>query len=235
MPEPLGILLGVILFGLLHGINPSHGWTVAVLYSIRNKRPLLSSLVSSGIIAGGHFLSSMVVVVGFILLTSFVQIPHNYTNYAVAVALGVLAFIFWREKSEDIDLTQHGHLHDLSHDLEHEHEHWHKESGYHNHIHLHQKRVMTSLAAIAGFAIVLGFAHEEEFVILSLAVGGINPLLLMIAYALAVTTSLIGVTVLGVKVYTRIEHRVLPYVKYLPKISALILAAMAIAFALGVH
>ena len=235
MPEPLGILLGVILFGLLHGINPSHGWTVAVLYSIRNKRPLLSSLVSSGIIAGGHFLSSMVVVVGFILLTSFVQIPHNYTNYAVAVALGVLAFIFWREKSEDIDLTQHGHLHDLSHELEHEHEHWHKESGYHNHIHLHQKRVMTSLAAIAGFAIVLGFAHEEEFVILSLAVGGINPVLLMIAYALAVTASLIGVTVLGVKVYTRIEHRVLPYVKYLPKISALILAAMAIAFALGVY
>ncbi len=235
MPEPLGILLGVILFGLLHGINPSHGWTVAVLYSIRNKRPLLSSLVSSGIIAGGHFLSSMVVVMGFILLTSFVQIPHNYTNYAVAVALGVLAFIFWREKSEDIDFTQHGHLHDLSHELEHEHEHWHKESGYHNHIHLHQKRVMTSLAAIAGFAIVLGFAHEEEFVILSLAVGGINPVLLMIAYALAVTASLIGVTVLGVKVYTRIEHRVLPYVKYLPKISALILAAMAIAFALGVY
>jgi nickel/cobalt transporter (NicO) family protein len=208
---------------------------VAVLYSIRNKRPLLSSLVSSGIIAGGHFLSSMVVVMGFILLTSFVQIPHNYTNYAVAVALGVLAFIFWREKSEDIDFTQHGHLHDLSHELEHEHEHWHKESGYHNHIHLHQKRVMTSLAAIAGFAIVLGFAHEEEFVILSLAVGGINPVLLMIAYALAVTASLIGVTILGVKVYTRIEHRVLPYVKYLSKISALILAAMAIAFALGVY
>ena len=92
---------------------------------------------------------------------------------------------------------------------------------------------MTSLAAIAGFAIVLGFAHEEEFVILSLAVGGINPVLLMIAYAFAVTASLIGVTVLGVKVYTRIETQVLPFVKYLPKISAFILAAMAIAFALG--
>jgi ABC-type nickel/cobalt efflux system permease component RcnA len=235
MPEPLAILLGIIGFGLLHGLNPSHGWTVAVLYSIRKKRPLLSSLISSGIIAGGHFLSSMVVVVGFILFTSFVQIPHNYTNYAVAAALGILAIVFWREKSEDMDLTQHGHLHDLSQETEHEHEHWHKESGYHNHVHLHQKRVMTSLAAIAGFAIVLGFAHEEEFVILSLAVGGINPILLMIAYALAVTASLIGVTVLGVKVYTRIEHRVLPYVKYLPKISALILGAMAVVFALGIY
>ena len=43
------VFLGVITFGLLHGINPSHGWTVAVLYSIRNKRPLLSSLTSSSI------------------------------------------------------------------------------------------------------------------------------------------------------------------------------------------
>ena len=126
-------------------------------------------------------------------------------------------------------------MHEQSHEIEHEHEHWHKESGYHYHVHLHQKRTMASLAAIAGFALVLGFAHEEEFVILSLAVGGINPILLMTAYALAVSTSLICVTILAVKVYVRIEKRVLPYVKYLPKISALILAAMAIAFALGVY
>ena len=86
----------------------------------------------------------------------------------MAAALGVLAYVFWREKSEDIDQNQHGHLHDLSQELEHEHEHWHKESGYHQHVHVHQKRTMASLAAIAGFALVLGFAHEKEFVILSL-------------------------------------------------------------------
>ena len=67
---------------------------------------------------------------------------------------------------------------------------------------------MTSLIAIAGFALVLGFAHEEEFVILSLAVGGLSPVLLMIAYALAVSASLIAVTVLGVKVYERIQNKV---------------------------
>ena len=50
----------------------------------------------------------------------------------------------------------------------------------------------------------------------------------MVAYALAVSASLIGITILAVKVYGRIEKRVLPYVKYLPKISALILAAMAV-------
>jgi nickel/cobalt transporter (NicO) family protein len=234
MQDPTLVFLGVISFGLLHGINPSHGWTVAVLYSIRSKRQLLSSLTSSSILAGAHFLSSIVVVLAFILVATFVQIPQTYLNYAVAVALGMLAFLFWKEKGEDLVETQHGHLHhDFIDRLKHEHEHWHSGSGNHTHLHLHQKRALPTLAAIAGFALVLGFAHEEEFVILTLAVGGINPLLLMVAYATAVAAGLIGITILAVKVYSYIQHKVIQYTKYLPKISALILAAMAVGFALG--
>jgi nickel/cobalt exporter len=233
------ILLGVILFGLLHGVNPSHGWIVAVLYSIRKKRQIISSLISSGIIAGAHFLSSIVVVLAFIFVTSFVKlpIPQSYLNYGVAIALGILAYIFWREKSEDLTKTQHGHLHDnlsmSTQNIEHEHEHWHKESRMHSHLHLHEKRVVVSLSAIAAFGLVLGFAHEEEFVILSLAVGGVNPILLMLAYASSVAAALIGITVLSVKLFSRIQHRILPYLQYLPKISSLVLAVMALLFALG--
>jgi nickel/cobalt exporter len=228
------VFLGVITFGLLHGINPSHGWTVAVLYSIRNKRPLLSSLTSSSILAGAHFLSSIVVVATFIFVTMFIQIPQTYLNYAVAAALGILAYLFWKEKTEDLIATQHGHLHhDFTEQLEHEHPHWHSGTGNHIHLHLHQKRSLPTLAAIAAFALVLGFAHEEEFVILTLAVGGINPLLLMTAYATSVAGGLIGVTVLAVKIYSRIQHKVIQYTPYLPKISALILAAMAVGFAVG--
>jgi nickel/cobalt exporter len=228
------VFLGIIAFGLLHGINPSHGWTVAVLYSIRNKRPLLSSLTSSSILAGAHFLSSIVVVAAFLFVTMFIQIPQTYLNYAVAAALGILAYLFWKEKTEDLIETQHGHQHhDFTEQLEHEHEHWHSSTGSHKHIHLHQKRSLPTLAAIAGFALVLGFAHEEEFVILTLAVGGINPLLLMIAYATAVAAGLIGVTVIAVKIYSYIQHKVILYTKYLPKISALILGAMSVGFAVG--
>jgi nickel/cobalt exporter len=228
------VFLGVITFGLLHGINPSHGWTVAVLYSIRNKRPLLSSLTSSSILAGAHFLSSIVVVTTFIFVTMFIQIPQTYLNYAVAAALGMLAYLFWKEKTEDLIETQHGHLHhDFTEQVEHEHPHWHGGTGNHIHLHFHQKRSLPTLAAIAAFALVLGFAHEEEFVILTLAVGGINPLLLMTAYATAVAGGLIGITVLAVKVYSHIQHKVIQYTKYLPKISALILAAMAVGFAVG--
>jgi nickel/cobalt transporter (NicO) family protein len=229
------VFLGVITFGLLHGINPSHGWTVAVLYSIRNKRPLLSSLTTSSILAGAHFLSSIVVVAAFIFVTIFIQISQTYLNYAVAAALGILAYLFWKEKAEDLIETQHGHLHhDFTEQLVHEHSHWHGGMGNHIHLHLHQKRSLPTLTAIAAFALVLGFAHEEEFVILTLAVGGINPLFLMIAYATAVAAGLIGVTVLAVKVYSFIQHKVIQYTKYLPKISALILAAMAVGFAVGV-
>jgi nickel/cobalt exporter len=228
------VLLGVIVFGLLHGVNPSHGWTVAVLYSIRSKRPLFSSIASSGIIAGAHFLSSIAVVLAFIFVSMLVQIPQTYLNYAVAIALGILAFIFWREKSEDLEEAQHGHLHHENTDhIDHEHPHWHKEIGYHTHEHIHQQRVRPTLAAIAGFALVLGFAHEEEFVILSLAVGGVNPILLMVAYASSVAIALIGITVLAVKVYMHIQHKVIHYTKYLPKISALVLAAMAVGFSFG--
>lgn len=235
MQDAALVFLGIITFGLLHGINPSHGWTVAVLYSIRNKRPILSSLTSSSILAGAHFLSSIVVVAAFIFVTMFIQIPQTYLNYAVAAALGVLAYLFWKEKTEDLIETQHGHLHhDFTEELEHEHPHWHSGEGNHIHLHLHQKRSLPTLTAIAAFALVLGFAHEEEFVILTLAVGGINPLLLMVAYATAVAVGLIGVTVLTVKVYSYIQHKVIQYTKYLPKISALILAAMAVGFAVGV-
>lgn len=234
MQDTAIVFLGIIAFGLLHGINPSHGWTVAVLYSIRNKRPLLSSLTSSSILAGAHFLSSIVVVAAFLFVTMFIQIPQTYLNYAVAAALGILAYLFWKEKTEDLIETQHGHQHhDFTEQLEHEHEHWHSSTGSHTHIHLHQKRSLPTLAAIAGFALVLGFAHEEEFVILTLAVGGINPLLLMIAYATAVAAGLIGVTVIAVKIYSYIQHKVILYTKYLPKISALILGAMSVGFAVG--
>jgi ABC-type nickel/cobalt efflux system permease component RcnA len=234
--QEASLFLGVIVFGLLHGVNPSHGWIVATLYSIRRKRQVIRSLISSGIIAGAHFISSIAVVVAFILVTSYVKIPipNSYLNYAAAIALGILAYIFWKEKSEDLTETQHGHLHDsLSTNIEHEHEHWHKVSGYHSHLHIHQKKVMASLTAIAVFGLVLGFAHEEEFVILSLAVGGINLILLMLTYAFSVAASLIGITVISVKVYTRIQYRIIPNLKYLPKISAIVLAGMAVGFAAG--
>jgi nickel/cobalt transporter (NicO) family protein len=57
------------------------------------------------------------------------------------------------------------------------------------------KNIIPSLSALVISALVLGFAHEEEFLILSLAAGLVNPLLLMIVYALSVSVALIGITI----------------------------------------
>jgi len=228
------LLLGVIAFGLLHGINPSHGWIIAMLYSLHSKKPMLSSFTSSGIIAVAHFVSSIAVVVAYVFIAMFITIPQLYLQFGVAIALGILAYIFWREKGEDLIETQHGHLHNNIEQIEHEHEHthWHKAIGSHSHIHIHQQRTLSSLKAIASFAFVLGLAHEEEFVILALAVGGVDPLMLMIAYASSVAVALIGITMVAMKAYTQIQYRFIQYSKFLPKITAVVLAIMAVGFAL---
>ncbi len=56
----------------------------------------------------------------------------------------------------------------------------------------------------------------------------------MIVYALSVSVALKGITILSVKVITTtIQDKIIYYAKYLPKISAIILAIMAITFALS--
>jgi hypothetical protein len=95
-------------------------------------------------------------------------------------------------------------------------------------MHFHPKRLALSLRKIASYAFFLGFAHEEEFALLALAVGGISPLLLMSAYGLSVTASLVAITVVGIKMYEQIRVRIYRYEKYIPKISGIILMAMAI-------
>jgi hypothetical protein len=113
-------------------------------------------------------------------------------------------------------------------------EHWHKDIGYHSHEHIHQVRKSPSLKSMTSLAFILGFAHEEEFVILSIVAGsGENPFTIMIAYASAVALALIGITLLSLKVYQFFQHKILYFSKYLPKITAILLAFMAVGFAVG--
>jgi ABC-type nickel/cobalt efflux system permease component RcnA len=100
------LLLGTILFGIFHGVNPSHGWPIATFYSMRSKRPYVTGFVSSSILAGAHFVSSIIVVLAYILVSTLIEIPQIYLQYGAAIGLGILAVIFWREKPEDYIKTQ---------------------------------------------------------------------------------------------------------------------------------
>ena len=221
-------LIGVIAIGLLHGLEPGHGWPIALLYSARTGRPTFYAFVSSGIISFFHFISSIAVVLVYFLASSFVNFTSPILKYVAFAALIVLAIKLFLEKVDDQLENQHGHFHDNAQNLEHEHEHEHPGMGSHVHLHFHPKRLVLSLRKIASCAFFLGFAHEEEFALLALAVGGVSPLLLMSAYGLSVTTSLVAITVLGIKMYERVRVRIYRYEQYIPKASGAILLLLAI-------
>jgi len=221
-------LIGVIAIGLLHGLEPGHGWPIALLYSVKTGRPTFYAFVSSGIISFFHFISSIAVVLVYFVASSFVDLTSPILKYIAFVALIVLAVKLFLEKVDDQLENQHGHFHDNAKNLEHEHEHEHPGMSSHVHLHFHPKRLVLSLRKIASYAFFLGFAHEEEFALLALAVGGVSPLLLMTAYGVSVAASLVAITVLGIRMYERVRGRVYRYEKYIPKISGAILLLLAV-------
>lgn len=226
-------LLGVVAIGLLHGLEPGHGWPIALLYSTRTSKPTFYAFISSGIISLFHFGSSIVVVIIYVVASSLINFTSPILKYIAFAALVLLAVKLLTEKTESELENQHGHFHDNAEDIEHEHEHEHPDVGWHKHVHFHPKRMNLSLWKIASCAFLLGFAHEEEFALLALAISGVNPFFLMVAYGLSVTAGLVGVTMLGVKMYEKVKAKISRYEKYIPKISGIVLLALAFSLLIG--
>ncbi|NHN61525.1 MULTISPECIES: hypothetical protein [Halorussus] len=89
------------------------------------------------------------------------------------------------------------------------------------------------LWGIAGFAFVLGFAHEEEFEIIAMCAGSNYCLSLMTTYALTVVVGIVTLTLLLIAGYQRYEERVERYTDYLPAFSAAVLILMGLGFVTG--
>ncbi|MDP2743450.1 MAG: nickel/cobalt transporter, partial [Dehalococcoidia bacterium] len=163
--------IGVVIMGLLHGFEPGHGWPMAVLYSMKKRNPVASATLSSFIIGIGHLVSSIAVVVAYVLLQNWLNFEAPWIKYAAAALLLVLAFKLFREKVGERE-RQHGHIHAEDTAVEHEHEHAHPGQDQHNHKHKHLAEVAFSLLGLASFAFILGFAHEEDIALLALVASG---------------------------------------------------------------
>ncbi|MCP8307354.1 MAG: nickel/cobalt transporter [archaeon] len=225
----------VLLIGILHGLEPGHGWPIAMLYASTRPHPLTRAFVSSSIISIAHLVSSIAVVAAYVILRAFLEFSVPYINIIAGIALTILAIRFFIEKPKGELEENHGHLHDDFEGGKHIHEHSHHDIGIHTHKHKHAKKLFLSLTGIAVFALILGFAHEEEFALLALAVAGIDPLTLMLTYAAAVMMALISVTLMAVKVYSKIEEKVKKYEGLIPKISGMILLVTAVSFFLNLR
>jgi high-affinity nickel permease len=178
------------------------------------------------VIGFAHLVSSVAVVVAYVVLRQVIKFDAPWIKYVAAGLLLVLAVKMFLEKETGLE-KQHGHLHEGLSDIEHEHAHEHDGLGMHSHVHKHATGVVTSLWGIAGFAFALGFAHEEEFALLGLVAGGANAWALMLFYGFAVLTGLVLVTLACVRLFKLFESRLVRYEKYVPSISGAVLAILA--------
>jgi len=228
------IFLSILLFGLFHGLEPGHGWPLAFLYSIKKERKIKSAFITSIILALCHFTSSIAVVIAFLVFSAFITIPMEILRLVGFILLVLMAIFFWRESIEDDLASQHEHLHGNKNELEHEHPHQHLDGIQHTHTHTHKKSTILTLSGLTTYALILGFAHEEEFALIGLIMSGVDPWLLIITYASAVSGALIGITVACTKAYSYFLPRLQRFQKYLPKISAVIMLVMAVLFLFNV-
>lgn len=199
--------IAVAIIGLVHGLEPGHGWPIAALSALRRGDRYAYGALASVVIALAHFASSIAVLLIYYVAAALIDFSSPYFRYLVAAALLVLAVRMFMEKAGD---GENGRI-------------------------AKARAGQMGLRKIATFALVLGFAHEEEFMLLALAVGGVDPLYLMLSYASAVTVSMVGITLLAIKGYSLVESRITKYEAYIPKITALVLVVLAALFLLGVY
>jgi len=201
--------VAVAFIGLIHGLEPGHGWPIAVLIALNKRNRFLYGALASVILALAHFVSSIAVLLVYYMASLLIDFSSPYFRYIVATVLVVLGLLMLIEKGGE-------------------------KNGNGSRAERARAGSM-SLKELAVFALILGFAHEEEFMLLALAVGGIDPLLLIIVYASAVTVSIIGVTSFAIKGYSLVETQVRKYEKFIPKITGLVLFVLAFLFVIGFY
>ncbi|SFG07890.1 hypothetical protein SAMN04488063_1356 [Halopelagius inordinatus] len=254
--ELTGLFVGAVSLGVVHGVEPGHGWPVAAAYAMEKRRKWVHGALAGIVLGVGHLVSSLAMVVAFFAAKSYFDLGEaSWLPTVAGVLLILLGLNELRGGGRGHDHEDsHGHVHgDASHDHsdghthdDHSDDHTHDDglftrlraflpSGGHGHDHSEPDDPSeTTLASLASFAFVLGFAHEEEFEIILLCSGSNYCLELMTAYALTVVVGIVGLTLLLVAGYYRYEERVAAVAPYFPTISALVLIGMGLGFVFGV-
>lgn len=211
----VALYLGAIGLGLLHGVEPGHGWPVAAAWALTRPHPRRSGVLAASIIGLGHLISSIAVVVLFFAVKNWLDLGDSGWLDWIAGGL-LLALAAWQLRA---GLRGGGHHH-------HDHGHHHHDTD--------APDARGGLWALAVFAFTLGFAHEEEFQLIALCAGSDHCLGLMLAYALAVMAGLVVLTLLLIAGMERFRHRLEHAQRQLTLLSAAILAGMGIGFLAGV-
>jgi len=212
------VLAGAIGLGLLHGIEPGHGWPLAASYGVARRNRYAAGFAAGAILGTGHLISSIAVVLVFFGAKAWLSLGELWWMHYAAGAL-LIALGLWELRHVILGGRGHGHHH---------HHHHHHDDGE------AAGEGGTTLWGLAGAAFALGFAHEEEFEIIGLCAGSNLCLELMLVYALTVIAAITGLTLALIAGYQRWQHRLEHLAPHLPKLSAAILILMGAGFMAGV-
>lgn len=237
--------MGAIVLGLVHGIEPGHGWPVAASAALDRSQKWLWGFAASMILGVGHLISSVAVVFVFFFAKNYFQLhqlneplvlPGDITIggpigvFAGVLLIGLGVWEYIGTHAHDHSTTDSNHEHDG--EIRHSHDGHHDEPHHGGHLDADSAE-HRGLWGIAGFAFLLGFIHEEEFEIIGLCAGSSLCLELMLAYAVTVLLAIVGMTMLLVAGFTHFEEHVERIQPYLPHVSAAILVLMGVGFMTG--
>lgn len=114
-----GLLASVIAIGLVHGVEPGHGWPVAASYALGRRHKWGAGLLAGLVIGVGHLVSSVAMVALFLWAKGALGLHEvgwmNYVAGALLILLGVREYRHGRahaqEAGGDDHHERHGHDH----------------------------------------------------------------------------------------------------------------------------
>lgn len=160
--DALSLLVGAVVLGAVHGVEPGHGWPVAAAYALDQTNKWLYGFASSLIIGVGHLISSLAMVAVFfyaksyfsltqinepITLVSGLQIggPVSLVAGILLILLGIREYAGYSH-GDGHSHSEAGHT-DEAHEHGHETEHSHDDGHDHGHVHDHNHEAASTASS----------------------------------------------------------------------------------------
>lgn len=144
--DALGLLIGAVVLGAIHGIEPGHGWPVAAAYAIDKTNKWFHGFAASFTLGVGHLISSIAMVGVFFYAKSYLNLtqvnrpielvegihiggPISVVAGLLLIGLGAREYYGGHSHSHGSSKSSHSHDSHEHHDQEHEEHHTHESRG----------------------------------------------------------------------------------------------------------
>jgi hypothetical protein len=124
----VGLAAGAVGLGVLHGVEPGHGWPVAATYALDRANTWAAGVLASTILGVGHLVSSIAMVVVFFWAKAYFGLTQigwmNDVAGLLLILLGLREYRLYRSGGGHSHAHDHSHGHSNGHaDDAHDHSH----------------------------------------------------------------------------------------------------------------